>query len=386
MGAAAGFSFAYAGVRTLQALRDLRSPQRARTSRDPRAYGGARRALVLAASLRGVASLAVTAFAVAPRVERALAPLPRALRAPVLALVLVAFDALRDLGIAYVEAHQFERVWGTTEQPARAWLADQAKGAAIGAAVTVVLVALGDAIVARAPRRWPWIALATTPPLLALGTIVVPVFVLPLFNEYKPVTGDLERSIRALASRYGAGDATILHFDMSRQTNKANAFVIGVLGTQRIALADTLLDAFPEDETLFVVAHELGHYVRRDPWTGIAVGTALAGATLFGAERLLRAATGRHVDSPAQGARLLFFAELLQLALVPIVNAVTRGLERRADTFAVEATGDAQAGIRAFRRLGEQNLAEFDPPRWAQLLMASHPSLAERIRALEATS
>jgi Zn-dependent protease with chaperone function len=42
--------------------------------------------------------------------------------------------------------------------------------------------------------------------------------------------------------------------------------------------------------------------------------------------------------------------------------------------------------VRAFRRLGEQNLAEFEPPRWAELLFSSHPSLAARIRALEHTS
>ena len=31
----------------------------------------------------------------------------------------------------------------------------------------------------------------------------------------------------------------------------------------------------------------------------------------------------------------------------------------------VAATADPAAGIRAFRRLGEQNLADFEPPRWA---------------------
>ena len=121
----------------------------------------------------------------------------------------------------------------------------------------------------RAPQRWPWIAIAATPALLAFANVIVPTFIMPLFNKYLPLEGALAERIRALAARYGVGGATILRFDMSRQTKKANAFVTGVFGTRahrdrRHAARRVLAD----DETLFVVAHELGHYVRRDPWAG----------------------------------------------------------------------------------------------------------------------
>jgi STE24 endopeptidase len=374
----------YAAMRAAQALRDLRTPYAASSDRDPRRYGAARRALMLAGTGRGVAGLATTAFLLADPLEDALRPLPRPLRAPAFALAVLALDTLRDLGVDYVEGHLLERVYGTSEQSARDWLVDQAKGTAVAAVVTALMVELADAVVVRAPRRWPLIAIGGTPLLLAFATIVAPTFVMPLFNEYEPVTGELEARIRALAARYGAGNAAILRFDMSRQTKKANAFVTGVLGTERIALGDTLVEAFGDDETLFVVAHELGHYVRRDPWLGIAVGTAAIAATLLTANAALHRTTGRGLTSPGQGARLAFYATLVQLVLMPLTNAVSRRMERRADVFALAATNDPDAGIRAFRRLGEQNLAELDPPRWSELLFASHPSLASRIRALEA--
>jgi STE24 endopeptidase len=386
LGAASGVALGYAAVRAAQAVADLRRPAPALTERDPRRYGAARRALMLAGLARAVAALAGTAFVLADPLERALAPLPRPLRAPAFALVVLALDGVRDLGVDYVEDHVLERVFGNSEQPARGWLEDHLKGTAVGAVVAGLMTALADALVVRAPRHWPWIAIAAMPPLLAFATVVAPTFVMPLFNRYEPVTGELEQQIRALASRWGVGNAAILRFDMSRQTKKANAFVTGVLGTERIALADTLVSAFPADETLFVVAHELGHYVRRDPWTGIGLGTAAIALALLGADAALRATSGRGADGPAQGARLLFWATLVQLAVMPLGNAASRALERRADRFALAATGDRQAGVRAFRRLGEQNLAEFEPPRWAELLFSSHPSLAARIRALEHTS
>ncbi len=383
VGAAAGFALGYATVRAVQALRDLRRPYPVRAQCDPKRYAAEQRALMLAGAARAVAAVATTAFLLGGPLDRALRPLPRPLRAPAFALVLLVADALRDLGSDFVEGYVRERSYGTSDQSARDWLADQAKGLAVGAVVTAVLVALADAIVVRAPRRWPLIAIAATPPLLAFATIVAPTFVMPLFNRYEPVTGELERRIRELAARYGAGDAAILRFDMSRQTKKANAFVTGVLGTERIVLGDTLVTAFPDDETLFVVAHELGHYVRRDPWLGIALGTGLVGVTLLAGDALLRATTRRGLDSPAQGARLAFYATLVQFALVPAANAASRAIERRADRFALQATNDAAAGVRALSRLGEQNLADFDPPRWAELLFGSHPSLKSRIRELE---
>jgi Zn-dependent protease with chaperone function len=219
--------------------------------------------------------------------------------------------------------------------------------------------------------------------LLTLANIIAPTFIMPLFNTYVPLEGKLERRIRELAARYGAGDAAILHFDMSRQTKKANAFVTGVFGTQRIVLADTLLDKFADDETLFVVAHELGHYVRRDPWLSIGVGTLFFAATIGAANSALRRA-GRRLDSLADGARFAFYASLFSTLCAPLMTAISRAVERRADVFAVEATRDPQSGARAFRRLREQNLAEDEQPKWAELLFSSHPSLKSRIARLEA--
>jgi STE24 endopeptidase len=384
LGAATGLTLGYAAWRGIEALRELRAPAPPRAERDPRTYAAVKRTLTIVGMSRGLAGLATTAFVLADPLERALSPLPRPLRAPAFALAVLTLDTLRDLGVEFVEGHSLERVYATSEQTPRAWLADYAKGSAVGAVVLALVVTLADAVVTRAPRRWPWVAVALTPGLLAVATVVAPTFVMPLFNRYEPVTGELEARIRELAARYGVGEATILRFDMSRQTKKANAFVTGVLGTQRIALGDTLVEAFAPDETLFVVAHELGHYVRRDPWTGIALATLALAVTLFFSETALRRTTGHGLDGTAQAARLTFYAALAQLVLSPLANAASRAIERRADRFALAATGDPEAGIRAFRRLGEQNLAELEPPRWAELLFGSHPSLASRIRALEA--
>lgn len=378
LGAAAGFTAGYVAWRACEALADRSQPAASR-ERDAQRYGALRRKLVLAGIARSLASLGILTFAIADPAERALEALPRPLRLPLFALTVVAFDTLRDWPVDYVEEYVLERVYGNSDRTSAAWAADRVKALGVTLAVTGVLVPLLDLVFRRAPRRWPLIAIGATPLLLAFANVIAPTFVLPLFNAYVPLGGELEPRIRALASRYGAGDATILRFDMSRQTRKANAFVIGIFGTKRIALADTLVEEFAPDETLFVVAHELGHYVRRDPWLAIVLGTASLSVTLFFA----LAANGRRTPSgPTGSTRLAFYLSLGQLAMMPLLNAFSRAIERRADRFALAATGDADAGIRAFRRLRDQNLAEDEGPKWAELLFSSHPSLKSRIAAL----
>jgi STE24 endopeptidase len=385
LGVATGIVAGYGLVRLCEALRDVRTPAPAITTPDPAAYARIRRGLMIAGIARSTASLAATAFVFADPLQRSLQGLPRFVRTPVFAGALMLLGSARDWPVEYVEGFRLERIHGTSEQSGPAWAQDQLKALAIGLVVTTVMTACADAIVMRAPRTWPWFAIGATPVLLALANVIAPVYIMPVFNKYVPLEGPLEAKIRALSARYGAGNASILRFDMSRQTKKANAFVTGVFGTERIVLADTLIDNFEEDEILFVVAHELGHYVRRDPWVSIALGTAFLAVMILKANSALHASM-RRLDSAANGARFAFYASLVAMAGAPLMSAASRAIERRADRFAIAATGDPRSGARAFRRLRDQNLAEDEGPKWAEILFSSHPSLKSRIARLEASA
>jgi STE24 endopeptidase len=174
--------------------------------------------------------------------------------------------------------------------------------------------------------------------------------------------------------------------NMSKQTRKANAFVTGIGRTHRIVLGDTLIEAFPENETEFVVAHELGHYVNRDTWRLIGVSEILAIALFSIANSAISPARRRELRY--RPLLLLRFYAVMLLAgqlLRPLMLAFSRSREWAADRFALAATCNPATGVAAFRRLREQNLADEDPPRWYELFFASHPSLRARIAALEAS-
>jgi STE24 endopeptidase len=382
LGAATGLTIGYTAIRVRDMLADRAAPAPAQT-RDAKRYGETRRLLMVTGLVRSTASTAMWAFALSDGAGKLFARLPVPLQLPAFVALLTACEAAREWPIDYIEDHQLERIFGNSERTADAWAAERIKATAIGAGIGTLLAGLGGALMRRAPKRWPWLAIAAMPALLAFANVVAPTFIMPLFNKYVPLEGELERRIRTLAARFGVGGATILRYDMSRQTKKANAFVTGVFGTERIAIADTLLDEFADDETLFVVAHELGHYVKRDPWVAIALGTALTALPLLLGSSTVRRTTGRDVADPATTMRLMFYMSVGQLFGMPIANAFSRMIERRADRFALEVTKDPESGVRAFSRLRDQNLAEDEGPKWSELLFSSHPSLGSRIAALE---
>jgi STE24 endopeptidase len=72
-------------------------------------------------------------------------------------------------------------------------------------------------------------------------------------------------------------------------------------------------------------------------------------------------------------------AVLLSAPLGLIGNRLSRVIERRADAFSLELTEAPEAFISFERAIALQNVADLDPPRWVQTLLATHPATIERI-------
>jgi len=328
LGLAGGAVLGYTFVRAREAVAELRTPAKA-LAPDPAAYGRLRRALMLAGLARSLATLAFAAYAAGPHLEAPPgAPETRVRRLALLALGIVG-STLLELPGDFVEGFVLERRYGLSKQEPAAWFLDRAKGLGLSVAIALPLIELLVAVIARKPQRWPLLATFGTLPLLVLANVVAPTYIAPLFNTFDPIEGPLASEIRTLAERYGAGDAAILRVDMSRQTEKANAYVTGLFGTKRIVVGDTLFKHFEPRETLFVVAHELGHYVARDVWRGVVLAMAAAGVVFF-AGRAIAERAGLPLATTAGLLRLGFAFSLLGTLAGPLLcRVLTRPRTRR---------------------------------------------------------
>jgi STE24 endopeptidase len=260
-------------------------------------------------------------------------------------------------------------------------------------ALQVPLTGAAYAVIRRRPGDW-WVVLsAATFPVLSGLSQLAPVVLMPIINRFELLDDpELVARIRALADRAGVPIADVYRMDLSRQSEKANAFFTGLGRTRRIVLSDTLLARFEPGEIEGIVAHELGHQVHGDIWRLVALLGAVTTVSFYAtakiAPKVLALTSNRTgVREPGHVASLPLLALCLMGAgglAGPIQAAVSRAIERRTDRFAVELTGDGATYARALARLAEQNLADPDPPRVVVWLLASHPPIADRIRAARA--
>ena len=70
---------------------------------------------------------------------------------------------------------------------------------------------------------------------------------------------------------------------------------------------------------------------------------------------------------------------VLQLAILPATNAITRRYEREADWLSLQATENPRAFEGLTKQLAVAALADPDPPRWARFVLGTHPTPMERI-------
>lgn len=312
-------------------------------------------------------------------------PVRAMLAAAILGALLTAFL----LPFGFVRGYLVAKSWGLSTQDLSGWLSDHAKSLAIGGVMSAVAALAFYGVVRAAPKTWwLWGWGAFTALTVAL-VFLYPVVVAPLFNRFTSLeAGPLRDQILDLGDKAGVPLDDVLVADASKRTTAENAYVAGLGSTKRMVLYDTLLANGKDDETLFVVAHELGH--KRDDH--VLKSVVLSSIGLFAGFAVLYLLTRRAGFLSWAGAAdvgdlralplIMLYASVATLLTMPLQNAVSRNFEESADRTAIELTGDPEPGVRAFRRLAFSNVADLDPNPVAVWALFSHPPIPDRIEAL----
>ncbi len=308
-----------------------------------------------------------------------------------IAVYVVLFSLLMfaiDLPLNWYEGYAREHAYGLSNQTPAKWFGDAIKSLIFGCLFGVLFLWVPYLLLEKSPRRWWLYTGLGAIPLIFLLVLIQPVWIDPFFNEFGPMKDQaLEARILALADRAGIEGGRVFEVAKSADTKTLNAYVNGFLGTKRIVLWDTTIARMSPDELLFVMGHEMGHYVLGHVWKTILFLSGFILLLLWLAHRTAGALIARFrgrfgFDRLADIAALpllLFLLTFFSLFAMPVVNGYSRWQEHEADRFGLELTRNNHAAATAFVKLMTTDLGVPRPNPVVVIFRSSHPPLGDRI-------
>lgn len=304
-------------------------------------------------------------------------------------LMLVLLSKALGLGLDYY-GFRLEHRYQLSNQKVRAWIWDETKGLLVTAILAAMLVELLYFIIRQFPQHWWLLAWAGFLGLGVLMAQLAPVVLFPIFYKFEPLQDEeLRQRLIRLGERAGTRVRGVYKWHLSEKSKKANAALTGLGNTRRIILADTLLENYSPDEIEAVLAHELGHHVRKHIPKAIGVQAGISFIGFWAANWVLQYAIERWhmfetLSDFANLPLLVLTFTVLSFVMMPALNAYSRLNERQADRYAFESIANVAPFISSMNKLAEQNLAERTPSRWVEWWFHSHPAISGRITAAEA--
>jgi STE24 endopeptidase len=296
--------------------------------------------------------------------------------------------SLLNFPLTVYEGYFREHKYGLLNQTFGPWMRDQLVGLAVGVILGAILIVPLFGLVRRLGTSW-WVWGATLALLfLALVSLIAPVYIAPLFNQYNKLEDPrVKDPILSMARANGIPATDVYEFDASKQSNRVSANVSGFGNTLRISLNDNLLNrcTLPEIET--TMGHEMGHYVLNHAYKGlvmIGVVIVIGFAFLHGGTNYALARWGtqwdiRGITDVAVLPLALMVFSLYFFCMTPVTNTITRTMEYEADMYGLNAARQPDGEANVDLMLGEYR--KLDPGRLEEFIFFDHPSGRTRITA-----
>lgn len=284
-------------------------------------------------------------------------------------------------------SYSHEREFGLSTESPGAWLFDSLKAHSL-LVVAVSALAFGLFGVARRTTKWWWLVGIATSLVLVVSTALDP-YRAKLYVDQAPLAaGPLRDRLTQVLTKANIEFGEIVVVNTSEKSVRVQAAFAGTGPTRTILLTDTLLSSMSEAEIVAAVAHEAGH-VSESRWPGRILTPLAVFALLAFVEWLFRRSEARgwfgitkRADVRVLPLVLLTF-DLVMMVATPVSAAFTRERELAADRYAVELTHDAASLTSLFQKLTRINKEDPDPPRWYVLSGVTHPTVRERVEAIQ---
>lgn len=332
-------------------------------------------------------------------------------------LVLSNLSTLLSLPISYYSHFVLEEKFGFNKLTLKLWIIDLIKSNllsyVIGGPILYMFLKIFDLF----ETNFIWYMCLFILVIQILAMTLIPVFIMPLFNKFTPLEdGKLKESIERLALKCGFPLDKIFVIDGSKRSSHSNAYFTGLPFTsKRIVLFDTLVNQSSIDEITSVLGHEIGHWqmnhilnllivtqchillifklftsVYRNEFFYNSFGFQIIDKLTQLEKDILIPTSGSVVITSNFPIIIGFmlFNDLLQpmeCLMQFLISLLQRLQEYQADQYA-NKLGMSKDLCRALINLQIKNLSTMSVDNWYSAYHYSHPTLAERLTALNYVS
>ncbi|MGE7601977.1 M48 family metallopeptidase [Peribacillus sp. NPDC097675] len=288
--------------------------------------------------------------------------------------------------------YQMSKSYHISTQSFSSWMKDDIIDFWVNFGTMLIIVSVLYWLMKKSAKKWWLYAWLLSIPFTLFLMFVQPVLIDPLYNDFYPLKNkELETEILALAGQADIPAEHVYEVNIAEKTNSLNAYVTGIGSNSRIVLWDTTLNRLDEDEILFIMAHEMAHYVEKHIYIGIAGYIVMTLVGLWLTAKIMNYIIGRwgrlikvqSMDRISSLPLFLLITSVLLFVSSPLSNYVSRYQETRADRYAIEMTGDHESAITSFQELTRSGLSQVNPPILVKWLRYSHPTMLERISTVE---
>ncbi|WP_409253375.1 M48 family metallopeptidase [Bacillus sp. SCS-153A] len=289
-------------------------------------------------------------------------------------------------------SYRISKAYDISTQNFSQWMKDELTDFWVNYLTMFIIITVLYWLIRKFPKRWWLAAWALSVPFTVFMMFIQPVLIDPLYNDFTTLKDKaLEEKILSLADQANIPAEHVYEVDMSSKTNALNAYVTGVGANSRIVLWDTTINKLSEKEILFVMAHEMAHYVEKHIYIGIGLYLAFSFFGLWIAARLMNYFVSNHgdnikvdkVSSLSSLPLFLLITSMMMFTISPFSNLISRYEETRADRYAIEMTGDKDAAISSFQELSRVGLSQVNPPLLVKIFRYGHPTMLERLIMLQ---
>jgi STE24 endopeptidase len=302
------------------------------------------------------------------------------------AALFIVVAAIMTFPLTLHEGFYREHAFGLSNLSMNDWLQEYAIGLAVNVLMSGIFLVGLYAVIRRTGEAWWLWGAGVTILFVMFGALVAPVFIAPLFNDYKPMReGELKQQILSIARANGVPANDVFEFDASKQHKRISANVSGFLGTTRISLNDNLLNRSTPAEVKAVMAHEIGHYALghiNEMIISLSLMAAIAfiftDIGFYKLHGVFGAWWGvRDIADPAGLPVIVMILSLLGMLATPLSNSIVRTNEAEADIFGLNAAREPDGFATTALKLSEYR--KLDPTPWEEFIFYDHPSGRSRI-------